>query len=91
LQELSTDVIIIKERKVIVMSIVGYYDGTAVRVEEPLQMNQKVIVIPIESEMNLEETAAGGLQQYVNPSLVCQEKDAWRKVAIKKHENGYQG
>lgn len=71
----------------IVMSIVGYYDGTAVRVEEPLPMNQKVIVIPIESEMNLEETAAGGLQQYANPSLVCQEKDAWRKAAIKKHEN----
>ena len=70
------------------MSIIGYYDGTVVRVEEPLQMNQKVIVIPIESETDLEETAAGGLQQYVNPSLVSQEKDVWRKAAIKKHENG---
>jgi len=70
------------------MSIIGYYDGTAVRVEEPLQMNQKVIVIPIESETDLEETAAGGLQQYANPSLVSQEKDVWRKAAIKKHENG---
>ena len=51
--------------------------------EEPLQMNQKVIVIPIESETDLEETAAGGLQQYANPSLVSQEKDVWRKAAIK--------
>lgn len=46
-------------------------------------MNQKVIVIPIESETDLEETAAGGLQQYANPSLVSQEKDVWRKAAIK--------
>ena len=30
--------------------MIGYYDGTSVRVNEPLQMNQKVIVIPIENE-----------------------------------------
>lgn len=70
------------------MSIIGYYDGTVVRVEEPLQINQKVIVIPIEGETELGETAAGGLRQYANPTLICQEKDAWRKAAIKKHENG---
>lgn len=68
------------------MSIIGYYDGTAVRVDEPLQMNQKVIVIPIESEMNLGESAAGGLRKYADSSLIEQEKDAWRKAAIKKHE-----
>ena len=67
------------------MSIIGYYDGTSVRVEEPLQMNQKVIVIPIEGEIGIGETAAGGLCQYANPSLIEQEKDAWRKAAIKKH------
>ena len=27
------------------MSMIGYYDGTAVRINEPLQVNQKVIVI----------------------------------------------
>lgn len=47
-------------------------------------MNQKIIVIPIENEMNIGETTAGGLRQYVNPSLIEHEKDAWRKVAIKK-------
>lgn len=67
------------------MSMIGYYDGTAVRVNEPLQMNQKVIVIPIETDSNLGESAAGGLHKYANPSLVELEKDAWRKAAIKKH------
>jgi len=67
------------------MSMIGYYDGTVVRVDEPLQMNQKVIVIPIESETDLGESAAGGLHKYANSSLAEQEKDAWRKAAIKKH------
>lgn len=67
------------------MSIVGYYDGTAVRVNEPLPMNQKVIVIPVENEMEWEESAAGMLHQYANTSLVEQEKDAWKKAVVKKH------
>ena len=57
------------------MSIIGYYDGTAIRVDEPLQKNQKVIVIPVENEMDLGESAAGGLHKYANPSLIEQEKD----------------
>ncbi len=65
--------------------MIGYYDGTAVRVNEPLHMNQKVIVILTENEPNLLESATGGLRKYVNPSLIEQEKDAWRKAAIKKH------
>ncbi len=48
-------------------------------------MNQKVIVIPIENEIDLEGSAAGGLHKYANPSLIEQEKDAWRKAVIKKH------
>lgn len=67
------------------MSIIGFYDGTAVRVSEPLQMNQRVIVIPIENEMDLGESAAGGLHKYANPSLIEQEKDAWMKAAVRKH------
>lgn len=39
------------------MSITGYYDGTVVHVDKPLQMNQRVVVIPIESELDLEESA----------------------------------
>jgi len=67
------------------MSITGYYDGTAVQVNKPLQMNQKVIIIPIDSENDLGDSAAGGLHKYANVSLIEQEKDAWRKAAIKKH------
>ncbi len=67
------------------MSIIGYYDGTAVQVNKPLQMNQKVIIIPIESENDLGESAAGGLHKYANASFINQEKDAWRKAAVKKH------
>lgn len=65
--------------------MIGYYDGTAIRVDEPLQKTQKVIVIPVENEADLGESAAGGLHKYANPSLIEQEKDAWRKAVIKKH------
>lgn len=67
------------------MSIIGYYDGTVVRVNEPLQMNQKVIVIPIENETDLGESAAGELHKYANPSLIEHEKEVWRKAAVKKY------
>ena len=73
-------------RQVNDMSIVGYYDGTAVRVKEPLPINQKVIVIPVENEIDWEESAAGVLHQYANTSLIRQEQDAWRKAAVEKHE-----
>ncbi len=68
------------------MSISGYYDGTAVRVEESLRINQKVIVIPIEDEIEFGESAAGGLRKYANQALIAHEKDAWRKAAVKKHD-----
>ncbi len=64
------------------MSITGYYDGTAVRVDRTFPMNQKVIVIPIESETDFGESAAGELHKYANLSLIEQEKEAWRKAAV---------
>ena len=67
------------------MSVTGYYDGTAVRIDTPLKINQKVIVIPIETEEDMEETVAGGLHKYANPSLIAKEKDAWREAVIRKH------
>lgn len=48
-------------------------------------MNQKVIVIPIENETDLGESAAGRLHKYPNLLLMEQEKDAWREAAIGKH------
>lgn len=67
------------------MSITGYYDGTAVQVSEPLPLNQKVIVIPIENEINSEQSAAGSLHKYANQNLIEQEQDAWRKAMVIKH------
>ncbi|MBD5495421.1 MAG: hypothetical protein HDR12_13935 [Lachnospiraceae bacterium] len=67
------------------MSIIGYYDGTAVQVNGQLQMNQRVVVIPIENEANLMDTAAGGLHKYADPSMIGLEKDAWREAVVKKH------
>ncbi len=67
------------------MSITGYYDGTAVRVDGQLQMNQRVIVIPIEDEENLMDTAAGGLHKYADPSMIGLEKGVWREAMVKKH------
>ena len=42
-------------------------------------------MIPIETEEDMEETAAGGLHKYANPSLIAKEKDAWREAVIRKH------
>lgn len=67
------------------MSITGYYDGTAIRVNEQLQINQRVIVIPIENEESLADTAAGGLHKYANLSMIGLEKDAWREAMVKKY------
>ena len=64
----------------------GYYDGTVIRVNVSLKMNQKVIVIPIEDENSIGESAAGGLHRCANSSLLEQEKDVWRKAAINKHK-----
>jgi len=50
------------------MAIMGYYNGTAVQVDKPLQMNQKVIIIPIKSENDLGESAAGGPYKYADVS-----------------------
>lgn len=77
--------IISKERQVSSMSITGYYDGTAIQVNEQLQMNQKVIVIPIENEEGLMSTAAGRLHKYANPSVIEREKDIWKEAMVKKH------
>jgi len=37
------------------------------------------------AEEDMEETAAGGLHKYANPSLIAKEKDAWREAVIRKH------
>lgn len=62
------------------MSITGYYDGTAVRLNVQQQINQKVIGIPVGREEDFAETAAGSLHKYADLSLVEKEKGAWREA-----------
>jgi len=56
-------------------------DFPSVQGNKPLQMNQKVIIIPIESENDLGESAAGGLHKYTDVPLIEQEKDTMRDMA----------
>ena len=70
------------------MTITGYYDGTTVRIDMPnvpLQKNQKVLVIPMDGELDIGTSAAGSLKKYANPALIEQEKDVWAKAAVEKH------
>lgn len=39
----------------------------------------------IEDNGSVNESVAGELHKYANPSLAEQEKDAWRKMAVKTH------
>lgn len=50
-----------------------------------LQMNQRVIVIPIEDEENLMDTAAGGRHKYADSSMIELEEGTWREAMVKKH------
>ena len=68
------------------MPITGYYDGSVVQIQEPLKLNQRVIVIPIDDDVVTGSFAAGGLKKYAIPSMVNLEKDAWKQAAVKKYE-----
>ena len=67
------------------MSVTGVYDGEVVRIDTPLQKDQRVIVNPIEEMEAVGEDAAGFLSRYANPGLISEEKSAWRKAALEKH------
>ena len=68
------------------MPITGYYDGSVVQIQEPLKLNQRVIVIPIDDDVVTGSSAAGTLKKYADPSLISLEKDAWKLAAVRKHE-----
>ena len=67
------------------MPITGVYDGSVVKVDDILPINQKVIVIPYDEDDDPLDAVGGMLHQYANPSLIEQESEAWRKAAIEKH------
>ena len=67
------------------MSITGYYDGNSVRTDAKLDINQRVLIIPINDDCFEEESAAGMLHEYANVELIEQEAEAWKEAAINKH------
>lgn len=70
------------------MTITGYYDGTAVRIDTlgaPLKKNQKVLIIPLGDEKATGLSAAGSLRQYADPALIDQEKEAWPRAVLEKY------
>ena len=69
------------------MPILGYYDGTSVRTDAKLELNQKVMIFPMDDIFlnESEGTAAGKLHEYANPQLQLEEKEAWKKAMVEKH------
>ncbi|MBP3295702.1 MAG: hypothetical protein J6M27_03900 [Lachnospiraceae bacterium] len=69
------------------MPILGYYDGTSVRTDAKLELNQKVMIFPMDDIFlnESEGTAAGMLHEYANPQLQSEEKEAWKKAMVEKH------
>ena len=69
------------------MPILGYYDGTSVQTDAKLELNQKVMIFPMDDALleEFEGTAAGMLHEYANPELLSEEKEAWKKAMVKKH------
>lgn len=63
------------------MSITGYYDGNAVRTDAQLDINQRVLIIPVSDDF-FDGSAAGTLHEYASPDLIPEEKEAWKKAAI---------
>lgn len=64
------------------MAMVGYYDGQNIVTEAKLELNQRVMIIPIENDTPV---SAGMLHNYANPDLIPMEKEAWRNAVIAKH------
>jgi hypothetical protein len=67
------------------MAITGYYDGTSIQTKTEFKTNQKVIIIPVDDDFQM-NSAEGSLADFADPSLIPMEKDAWRRAAVKKHE-----
>ena len=46
---------------------------------------RKIAVASIKAEGSMKKSAAGGLHQYANTSMIALENDVWKKTAVKKH------
>lgn len=76
------------------LAVKGYYDGTSIQLleEAHAQKNQKVIVTLLDEYVEkkspiIKKSVFGILAEYAKPTLIDQEKDAWKKTILEKHEN----
>lgn len=76
------------------LAVQGYYDGTAIRPLESMNVkpNQKVIITIMDEFVEPVETVSkkgirGILTEYADPVLAEQEKGAWKRAAVEKYGN----
>lgn len=65
--------------------MIRYYEKTIILEKEPLQTDKMILVIPVKSDTDMGESAAGGSHKYANAALIEQEKSEWRRAAVRKH------
>lgn len=66
------------------MSCVNF-DGSIERAAQGVEETDCCIRPAFWLRNEIGESAAGGLHKYANPSLIEQQKNAWRKAAVKKY------
>lgn len=76
------------------LSIQGYYDGAAIKPLEAIaaKPNQRVIITIMDEfvtpvERQPQRGMRGALAQRANPALARQEKGAWERAVVKKHDD----
>lgn len=76
------------------LSVQGYFDGTAIRPLEAItaKPNQRVIITIMDEFVEPEKTIRrkgmrGALARYADAALVEQEKGAWERAMVEKHGN----
>lgn len=76
------------------LSIQGYFDGTAIKPLENIiaKPNQKVIITIMDEFVEPTKTVPqegirGILSQYADPALVEKEKGAWARAVVEKYGN----
>ena len=74
------------------LSVQGYYDGSAIRPLEEIvaKPNQRVLIMIMDDFLNENDKAEvaklrGALSKYANPALIEKEKGAWQNEAQNQH------
>lgn len=76
------------------LAVNGYYDGIEIKPLEKMDVKQgqKVIITILNDFVKPEQISEkhgirGALAKYANPELQKNEKDAWERAMVAKHDN----